>query len=147
MLARPRTNRSLEAALRCKPSRLFNREPNEIGFVEKLRLVPDAPMILRVLRERVEAFGDPGKSVLVGHVFPSRKDLVQSVHVGLDADDDNLVVRVCPTGPSLRRVAERSHVGGGYGFASHHWHHHWSPTRIRNFGCQQYEISLEGSRK
>ena len=32
------------------------------------------------------------------------------------------------------------------GMASHHWHHHWAPTRIRSFGCQQYEMSAVGSR-
>ena len=27
------------------------------------------------------------------------------------------------------------------GMASHHWHHHSKPTRIRSCGCQQYEMS------
>src|SRR5205085_10545784 len=32
------------------------------------------------------------------------------------------------------------------GMASHHWHHHSAPTRMRSFGCQQYEISAVFSR-
>ncbi len=32
------------------------------------------------------------------------------------------------------------------GIFSHHWHHQLAPTRIRSFGCQQYEISAVFSR-
>ncbi len=32
------------------------------------------------------------------------------------------------------------------GMASHHWHHQSPPTRMRSFGCQQYEISAVFSR-
>ena len=32
------------------------------------------------------------------------------------------------------------------GIASHHWHHHCAPTRMRSFGCQQYEMSAVFSR-
>jgi len=32
------------------------------------------------------------------------------------------------------------------GISSHHWHHQLPPTRMRSFGCQQYERSLYGSR-
>ena len=31
--------------------------------------------------------------------------------------------------------------GQSAGIASHHWHHHWSPTRMRSCGCQQYDRS------
>ena len=32
------------------------------------------------------------------------------------------------------------------GIFSHHWHHQSGPTRMRSFGCQQYEISAVFSR-
>ena len=37
-------------------------------------------------------------------------------------------------------------TGQPSGIVSHHWHHHWAPTRMRSFGCQQYEISAVFSR-
>ena len=42
-------------------------------------------------------------------------------------------------------IAERDQPPSS-GIFSHHWHHHSAPTRIRSFGCQQYETSAVFSR-
>ena len=47
----------------------------------------------------------------------------------------------------IRSTVASGHGSGCYsGIFSHHWHHQSAPTRMRSFGCQQYEISAVFSR-
>ena len=48
--------------------------------------------------------------------------------------------------PARWRAPPRPAPYWSSGMASHHWHHHSAPTRMRSLGCQQYESSLYGSR-
>ena len=63
--------------------------------------------------------------------------------VRLDADFERM--RVTTKAERKRLLSRRARRGAPLdqlsGIASHHWHHQSAPTRMRSFGCQQYEIS------
>ena len=72
--------------------------------------------------------------------------LLPQIEASSLSDDEKAAV----LGGTARHAAARDRRRGlgvqSSGIASHHWHHHSAPTRMRSLGCQQYEIVAVFSR-